>query len=73
MLSYTLFLGSLKYISPAVSSILSAFEPLVATFLAVTYLGTRLTNAAWLGSGLILLTTTIQAIPWQRVSRIFKD
>ncbi|QFG72022.1 DMT family transporter [Limosilactobacillus frumenti] len=67
MFSYTMFLQSMRYISPAVTGILSAFEPLVATLLAVTLLGTRLTVAAVFGSVLILLTTVIQAIPMDRI------
>lgn len=67
MFSYTMFLQSMRYISPAVTGILSAFEPLVATLLAVTLLGTRLTVAAVFGSALILLTTVIQAIPLDRI------
>lgn len=67
MFAYTLFLQSIRYISPAVTGILSAFEPLVATLLSVTLLGTRLTWAAILGSLLILLTTFLQAIPFQRI------
>ena len=66
MFAYTLFLQSIRYISPAATGILSAFEPLVATLLAVTLLGTRLTLAAVCGSLLILLTTFLQAIPFQQ-------
>lgn len=66
MFSYTLFLQSIRYISPAATGILSAFEPLVATILAVTLLGTRLTWAAVLGSLLILFTTILQAIPFKK-------
>lgn len=69
MFSYTMFLQSIKYISPAVTGILSAFEPLVATALAVTLLGTRLSLAAIFGSLLILLTTFLQAIP---INKIFE-
>lgn len=71
MFSYTMFLQSMRYISPAVTGILSAFEPLVATFLAVTLLGTRLTGAAIVGSLLILLTTLLQSIPSNYYQRIF--
>ena len=60
------FLQSIRYISPAATGILSAFEPLVATLLAVTLLGTCLTLAAVCGSLLILLTTFLQAIPFQK-------
>ena len=71
MFSYPMFLQSMRYISPAVTGILSAFEPLVATFLAVTLLGTRLTGAAIVGSLLILLTTLLQSIPSNYYQRIF--
>lgn len=66
----TMFLQSMRYISPAVTGILSAFEPLVATFLAVTLLGTKLTGAAIIGSVLILLTTMLQSIPSNYYQRI---
>ena len=62
-LAYTLFGQSIRYVSPSVTGILSAFEPLVATILAVTLLGTRLTFATTLGSLLIVATTLIQSIP----------
>lgn len=68
MFSYTLFLQSIRYISPAATGILSAFEPLVATILAVTLLGTQLTWAAVLGSLLILFTTVLQAIPFRKLA-----
>ena len=71
LVAYTMFLQSMRYISPAVTGILSAFEPLVATFLAVTLLGTRLTGAAIVGSLLILLTTLLQSIPSNYYQRIF--
>ena len=71
MFSYTMFLQSIRYISSSVTGILSAFEPLVATLLAVTLLGTRMTPAAVVGSLLILLTTFLQAIPLQKVLALF--
>ncbi|KRN58902.1 DMT family transporter [Limosilactobacillus secaliphilus] len=67
MFSYTLFLQSIRYVAPSVTGILSAFEPLVATILAVTLLGTRLTVAAIFGSLLILLTTVMQSIPMNKI------
>lgn len=67
MFSYTLFLQSIRYVAPSVTGILSAFEPLVATILAVTLLGTRLTAAAIFGSLLILLTTVMQSIPLNKI------
>ncbi|WP_346709095.1 DMT family transporter [Limosilactobacillus oris] len=70
MFSYTLFLQSIRYISPAATGILSAFEPLVATILAVGLLGTQLTWAAVSGSVLILFTTILQAVPLRQVARL---
>lgn len=70
MFSYTLFLQSIRYISPAATGILSAFEPLVATILAVGLLGTRLTWAVILGSLLILFTTILQAVPFRQFARL---
>lgn len=70
MFAYTLFLQSIRYISPSVTGILGAFEPLIATLLAVTLLGTRLTIAGTIGALLILLTTFLQAIPLQKVLTI---
>lgn len=70
MFSYTLFLQSIRYISPAATGILSAFEPLVATILAVGLLGTQLTWAAVSGSLLILFTTILQAVPFRQIARL---
>lgn len=71
ILSYTLFLSSINYISPAVTGMLSAFEPLVATLLAVCFLGTRLTMAGIWGSILIIMCTLIQSLPLNRLSKLF--
>lgn len=69
MLSYTMFLQSMRYISPAVTSILSAFEPLIATILAVAFLGTKLSLAAIIGSLLIIFTTLLQSLPLDLLKR----
>ncbi|QLL70851.1 DMT family transporter [Lactobacillus sp. 3B(2020)] len=63
MAAYSMFLGSLNFISPTTTGILGAFEPLVATIIAVSFLGTKLTTAMVIGSLLILATTFLQAIP----------
>ena len=63
LLAYTMVLASLNYISPTATGILGAFEPLLATVLAVGLLGTRLTPAMVVGSLLILATTFLQALP----------
>lgn len=68
MFAYPFFLQSTRYISPAVTSISGSFEPLIATVLAVTLLGTRLTVATVIGSLLILFTTFLQSIPVNRIN-----
>lgn len=72
MLAYTLFLQSLRYISAATTGMLSAFEPLVATIIAVGWLHTDLSAAALVGSGLIILTTIIQALPLQLLQQRYR-
>lgn len=67
MMAYTFFLGSVKYIFPALTGMLSAFEPLVATFLTVTLLGTKLTSITLLGSFLIIFGILIESIPFKRI------
>lgn len=67
MMAYTFFIQSVKYISPAMTGMLSAFEPLVATILAVLFLGTDMTSASIVGSILILLTTVLQSLPLRRM------
>lgn len=67
MMAYTFFLGSVKYISPALTGMLSAFEPLVATFLTVTLLGTKLTSITLLGSFIIIFGILIESIPFKRI------
>ncbi len=73
MLAYTMFLGSLNFLSPTTTGILGAFEPLIATILAVTLLGTHLTWAMVVGSLLILATTFLQALPVKRDPLAPKD
>lgn len=63
MLAYLFYLKSLAYISPSATGMLSAFEPLTATVVAVVCLGTRLALAELIGGGLILVTTGLQAWP----------
>lgn len=61
--SYLLYLKSLEYIDPSATGMLSAFEPLTATVVAVGVLGTRLSAPELIGGALILLTTVLQALP----------
>lgn len=52
--AFLLFLGSMKYISPIETSILSSFEPLTAMIVSVTWLGAVL--GMWqLGGAIIML------------------
>ncbi|WP_283680214.1 DMT family transporter [Lentilactobacillus sp. Marseille-Q4993] len=60
--TYLFYLSSLKYIAATTTGMLGAFEPLTATVLAVTVLGTPLTVPELVGGAMILLTTFIQAL-----------
>ncbi|CAI2577663.1 putative inner membrane transporter YicL [Apilactobacillus kunkeei] len=62
MLSYLLYLMSTKYISPSVTGMLSAFEPLIATVLSVAFLGTHLAPVQLLGGLFIIATVFVQTI-----------
>ena len=62
MLEYLLYLMSTKYISPSVTGMLSAFEPLTATVLSVAFLGTHLAPVQLLGGLFIIVTVFVQTI-----------
>jgi Predicted permease, DMT superfamily len=63
MFSYLFYLQSLNYLTPATTGMLSAFEPLTATVLAVTVLNTKVSFAELMGALLILGITFLQALP----------
>ncbi|PTM21575.1 EamA family transporter [Lactobacillus sp. PFC-70] len=63
MLAYLLYLKSLKSLDPATTGMFSAFEPLTATLLTVTFLGTPVTHFEILGGLCILATALLQALP----------
>ncbi|MCI1986174.1 MAG: DMT family transporter [Lactobacillus sp.] len=69
MFAYLLYLKSLAHISPSATGMLSAFEPLTATFVAVVFLGTHLAAAEVFGGALILVTTVLQALPQKPFAR----
>ncbi|WP_461215447.1 DMT family transporter [Lacticaseibacillus sp. GG6-2] len=69
MFAYLLYLKSLQYIDPSATGMLSAFEPLTATVVAVGVLGTRLALPEVIGGALILLTTVLQALPQKNLRR----
>ncbi|MGG5371896.1 MULTISPECIES: DMT family transporter [unclassified Enterococcus] len=54
--SYFIYLSSLKYISSSLASILTAFEPIFATFLSIPIFHTPLTLATALGFFIVLGT-----------------
>lgn len=68
MLAYLLYLKSLENLAPSTTGMLSAFEPLTATVLAVTVLGTPITGAEILGGLCVIATTLFQALP-QKVAK----
>ena len=70
MFAYLLVLGSLNYISPVATGMLSAFEPLTATTLAVTRLHIAFGPAEWLGGILIILNTLLQALPFNKIHHV---
>lgn len=63
MFSYLFYLQSLNYLTPATTGMLSAFEPLTATILAITVLNTKVSTAEIAGALLILGITFLQALP----------
>jgi len=63
MFSYLFYLQSLNYLDPYTTGMLSAFEPLTATILAVTVLKTKVSGAELVGALLILGITFLQALP----------
>lgn len=63
LLAYTLYLASINFIAASTTGMLGAFEPLIATLLAIFFLSTPFNLLDWLGSGLIILATLLQAWP----------
>ena len=68
LLAYTLYLASVQYIDPSTTGMLGAFEPLVATILAVALLHTQFGPVNILASCLIVLATFLQMMPLQAFS-----
>lgn len=63
ILAYLFYILSLKYIEPAITVVLSAFEPLTATVLSVTLLHLHLNFIEIIGAFLIILTAFLQILP----------
>ena len=56
--AFLLFLGSMKYISPVETSILSSFEPLTAMIISVIWFGSVLGIWQMVGGAIMLLGVT---------------
>ncbi|WP_432363508.1 DMT family transporter [Sporosarcina sp. UB5] len=56
--AFLLFLGSMKYISPVETSILSSFEPLTAMLISVLWFGSVLGHWQMVGGAIMLLGVT---------------
>ncbi|WEV53835.1 DMT family transporter [Leuconostocaceae bacterium ESL0723] len=56
MLSYLFYISSTKYIQPAITGMLSSFEPLTATLLSTAFLNTHLMALQIVG-GLLIIST----------------
>lgn len=61
MFAYLFYLHSLHFLQPAITGMLSSFEPLTATILAVAFLGVELNSAEISGIVLVLATAFVQA------------
>ena len=74
ILSYLFYLLSLKFIEPAITGVLSAFEPLTATVLSVILLHLHLSFIEIVGAFLIILTAFLQVWPTQKfkIQKILK-
>ncbi|MHA8111325.1 EamA family transporter [Lactobacillaceae bacterium Melli_B4] len=62
ILSYLLMLTSLHYVSPVVTGMLNAFEPLTATLLSIIFLHLELNGTEVMGGILILAMAMIQSL-----------
>ena len=68
--AYSLYLSSVMYISAGLVSMLEAFEPLVATILSVTLLGSDFGIMKMAGGVLIILATCLQVVPSPRRGKL---
>lgn len=66
LFAYLFYLSSLHYLAPATTGMLSSFEPLTATILAVVLLKTHFGLIEIFGAVLILLTVFLQALPQKK-------
>ena len=71
--AYSLYLSSVMYISAGLASMLEAFEPLVATILSVTLLGSDFGSMKMAGGVLIILATWLQVVPSPRRGKLQRN
>lgn len=62
LFGYLLFLQSLLYIQPSVSSLLTSVEPLTASVLSILFLNVKFKWYDWAGTGLILSTVFLLSL-----------
>jgi drug/metabolite transporter (DMT)-like permease len=62
LLSFSLYLMSLTYISPSTASVLTSAEPLVATLASVLWLHVHLALPQYVGATLIILGVVLLAL-----------
>lgn len=67
--AFSLFLGSMKYISPIEASILSSFEPLTAIVISVIWFGQALGLWQFVGAITMILGVTWISIVGSKVDR----
>ncbi|GHV97790.1 DMT family transporter [Lactobacillus nasalidis] len=68
--AYSLYLSSVMYISAGLASMLEAFEPLVATVLSVSLLGSDFGIMKMIGGLLVILATSLQLLPSPRQGKL---
>lgn len=62
LFGYLLFLQSLLYVQPSVSSLLTSVEPLTASILSILFLNVKFQWYDWAGTGFILSTVFLLAL-----------
>jgi DME family drug/metabolite transporter len=68
-ISYALLGAGLKKATATTSSIAVLVEPLVATLLAVNFMGEQLTVMGWIGAGLLLAALVVLTLPGKQIHR----
>ncbi|MCG7343564.1 DMT family transporter [Sporosarcina sp. ACRSL] len=67
--AFVLFLGSMKYITPVETSILSSFEPLTALIISVIWFGSVLGSWQLVGGAIMLIGVTGLSIAGSKVKK----